>query len=41
MEKEECLCHCCHQKMKIKIIYGQQPYPIGEWHICDKCMDKE
>ena len=40
-EKDECSCHICHKKMKIKVRYGQQPYPIGEWHICDKCMEED
>ena len=39
--EDECSCHICHKVMKIKLRYGQQPYVIGEWHICDTCMDKK
>ena len=39
--EDECSCHICHKVMKIKLRYGQQPYVIGEWHICDTCMNTE
>jgi hypothetical protein len=34
-------CHMCHEWMDTKDLYGQQNYPIGEWHICDECMEEE
>ena len=34
-------CHNCHEMMPEKLRYGQQTYPIGEWHVCDECMEAE
>ena len=39
-EKLKYTCHGCHEWMPERLMYGQQTYPIGEWHYCDKCMKK-